>query len=77
VGGWIASGGEALARQIAAQPGVAAIVPEAVVLGVVANAARDSQPAWSLLYYALWHSHHVLGVDSSADVATVLAESAR
>lgn len=76
VGGWIAAGGERLARQIAAQPGVAALVPEAVVRQAVANAGRDSQKAWSLLYYALWHSYHVMGIDASGDIASVLEAAA-
>ena len=77
VGGWIAARGSALAAQIAAQPGVAALVPRQVVLSAVANAEQDSQPAWSLLFYALWHSYHVLGIDASGDIGTVLAEAAR
>jgi len=77
VGGWIASHGEGLARLIAAQPGVAAVVPEAVVRGAVGNAAKESQPAWSLLYYALWHSHHVMGIDAGGDIGEVLTEAAR
>ena len=32
---------------------------------------------WNLLFYALWHSHHVLGVDSSGTIEDVLAASAR
>ena len=34
-----------------------------VVRSIFASAAVDSQPAWSLMFYALWHSRHVLGVD--------------
>ncbi len=77
VGAWIQSGGTALAAQMAAQPGVAALVPRQVVMQAVANAGQHAQPAWSLLFYALWHSYHVLGIDASADIGTVLAESAR
>ncbi len=76
VGAWIAARGGALAELVAAQPGVAALVPRAVVTGAIENAGTDSQPAWSLLFYALWHSHHVLGIDSSGDIAAVL-EAAR
>ena len=32
-------------------------------------AARRGQPAWSLIFYALWHSHHVLGLDAGGSVA--------
>ncbi len=77
VGGWIAEAGEALARLVASQPGVAAVFDETVVLSVMANAGRASQPAWSLLFFALWHSHHVMGIDCSGDIGEVLAEAAR
>jgi asparagine synthase (glutamine-hydrolysing) len=77
VGGWIAGRGEALAQQIAAQPGVASVVPKEVVMNCVANAARDSQPAWSLLFYALWHSAHVMGIDPSGPIGDVLDEAGR
>ncbi len=76
VGVWIQAGGASLAAQIAAQPGVAALVPRQVVLQAVADAGREAQPAWSLLYYALWHSYHVLGIDASGDIGTVLTEAA-
>ena len=33
---------------------------------------RQGFAAWVLLFYALWHNHHVLGADASADVREVL-----
>ncbi len=77
VGGWIAQRGAALARLVAAQPGVAAMVPDDVVLQVFAQAGQESQPAWSLLHYALWHSAHVLQIDPAGDIGWVLAEAGR
>jgi asparagine synthase (glutamine-hydrolysing) len=61
VGAWIAEGGPRLAKLVARQPGVAAVIPEAEVLGVFAAAEASPQRAWSLLFYALWHRRHVLG----------------
>ncbi len=76
VGVWIAARGPALARLVARQPGVAEAVPEAEVLGVFAAAEASPQRAWSLLFYALWHTHHVLGVwPEDAAIAEYLAES--
>jgi asparagine synthase (glutamine-hydrolysing) len=43
------------------------------VRGVFEQAARRHQPAWSLLFYALWHNHHILGVSSEGDIGEVLA----
>jgi asparagine synthase (glutamine-hydrolysing) len=76
VGAWIAARGAVLAELVAAQPGVASLVRREVVLSMMDNAGRESQPAWSLLFYALWHSHHVMGIDASGDIASVL-EAAR
>ena len=77
VGGWIARRGKALADQIAMQPGVAQVVPNEVVQAVIANAAEASQPAWSLLHYALWHSVHVLGISAEGSIGEVLEEAVR
>ena len=77
VGRWMAERGEELARLVAAQPGVAAVAAQGDVGAAFARAAEAPQPAWSLLFYALWHSHHLLGVPCEGDVAQVLTEAAR
>ena len=76
VGAWIARRAERLAPLLAAQPGVAEVVGAREVLAHLANAERDGQPAWSLLYYGLWHSRHVLGRDAEGDVESVLRAAA-
>ncbi len=73
VGAWMAARGTALARLVAEQAGVAAAVPSAVVMAAFEGAAENSQRAWSLLFYGLWHAHHVMGVDPSGDIAAVLS----
>lgn len=77
IGRWMAERGEELARLVAAQPGVAAIAAQGDVGAAFARAAEAPQPAWSLLFYALWHGHHLLGVPCEGDVAQVLTEAAR
>lgn len=72
VGAWIARRGPALAQAVARQPGVAACVPADIVRGVFARANEVAQPAWSLLFYALWHQHHVVGKREGGDVLDVL-----
>jgi asparagine synthase (glutamine-hydrolysing) len=76
VGAWIAARGEKLARLVAAQPGIAACVPATIVHATFAGAAARAQPAWSLLYYALWHSHHIMGLSAEGDIGHVLAAAA-
>jgi asparagine synthase (glutamine-hydrolysing) len=44
---------------------------------VLGESAERGQPAWSLVFYALWHSHHVLGVAADGSVEEVLAAAAR
>ncbi|MBN8889185.1 MAG: asparagine synthase (glutamine-hydrolyzing) [Rhodospirillales bacterium 70-18] len=77
VGAWMQARGDLLARLVAAQPGVAAAVPAATVAAAFAAADRDSQRAWSLLFYALWHSHHVLGLPAEGDIGDTLSAAAR
>ncbi len=72
IGAWIAARGGKLAAQVAAQPGVAEALPAETVLGVFAVASATPQPAWSLLFYALWHQHHVLGHAADGDIGEVL-----
>jgi asparagine synthase (glutamine-hydrolysing) len=73
VGAWMAARADRLGELVAAQPGVAALVPATAVRAVFDRAAEHHQPAWSLLFYALWHNHHILGVPCDGDIGEVLA----
>ena len=73
VGAWMQGRSARLGRVVAQQPGVAEAVPAAVVQAAFATADRSSQPAYSLLFYALWHSHHVLGRPCEGSIDDVLA----
>lgn len=73
VGAWMAAEAERLSGLVAAEPGVAALVPAARVQAAFATAEAAPQPAWSLLFYALWHAHHGLGVACEGDIGTVLS----
>jgi asparagine synthase (glutamine-hydrolysing) len=77
MGEWIAARAGRVANLVAAQPGVAEFLPADQVRAVIGDAARRGQPAWSLIFYALWHSHHVLGLDADGAVEDVLAAAAR
>jgi asparagine synthase (glutamine-hydrolysing) len=72
VGAWMAARATELAPLVAAHPAVAGVLPEETVRAAFENAARESQPAWSLLFAALWHGHHVLGIDADGDIGEVL-----
>jgi len=77
VGGWIADRGPQLAPLLARQPGVRDVFDAATVEAIIGDARQQDQPAWSLLFYALWHSTRVLGIDPADDIGGVLAEAAR
>ena len=77
VGAWMAARAAQLAALVAGQPGLAEVLPAERIRAAFEGAARAPQPAWSLLFFALWHSHHVLGVPAEGDVGDVLAASAR
>jgi asparagine synthase (glutamine-hydrolysing) len=76
VGEWIAGRAGRLGDLVAGQPGVAAFLPPAQVRAVLDDASRHGQAAWSLVFYALWHSHHVLGVAADGSIEDVLAAAA-
>jgi asparagine synthase (glutamine-hydrolysing) len=44
---------------------------------VIGDAGRRGQAAWSLIFYALWHSHHILGVAADGSVDEVLEAAGR
>ncbi len=77
VGEWIAADGRRLGPLVAGQPGVAEICrPEAVDALFRSSGKREMQAAWTLLFYACWHQHHILGGTPQGDVHEVLGEAA-
>jgi asparagine synthase (glutamine-hydrolysing) len=77
IGRWIAARKADLASLVAGQPGIAAMVTKDDVSKVYAAPDQNAQAAWSLLFYALWHSHHVLEVAPGGAVDETLAAAAR
>ncbi len=73
VGEWIAARKDRVQALVAAQPGVAEAFSRQEVARVFSEAGKVHQPAWSLLFYALWHSHHVLGLSGDGSVEDVLS----
>jgi asparagine synthase (glutamine-hydrolysing) len=75
IGAWIAGQGARLGPLVAAQPGVAEIANPARVTALFRAAAgkREGAGAWHLLFYALWHRAHILGLPPAGDVFETLA----
>ena len=72
---WIAGKGARLAPLVAAQPGVAEACRADAVKALFADARgrRQGFAAWVLLFYALWHRRHVLGLAPAGDVFECLS----
>lgn len=77
VGAWIAQRAELLGGLAAAHPALADVLPEQQIRLTFAKAAEAPQQAWSLLFYALWHNHHILGLPSDGDIGHVLRSGVR
>ena len=75
VGEWIAKRGAQLGPLVAAQPGVREIcLPNRVEkLFTDAGEKRPGFAAWTLLFYALWHRHHIQRLPLAPDVFAALA----
>ncbi|HTC09021.1 MAG TPA: asparagine synthase (glutamine-hydrolyzing) [Acetobacteraceae bacterium] len=75
VGAWIKGRGTQLGLLVAAQPGVAEIADPAKVRSLFANIRRwrHGFACWQLLFYALWHRRHILGLPPVGDVFETLA----
>jgi len=63
VGQWIADRAPVLSDLVARQQCMQTWITRSAVDEIFANAGKESQPAWSLLFYTLWYGHHVLKVD--------------
>ena len=73
-GEWIAAEGARIGPLVAAQPGVAQRCrPEPVIALFQASGKRERFAAWTLLFFALWHQHHVLGISNDGDAFDALA----
>ncbi|MBV8455408.1 MAG: asparagine synthase (glutamine-hydrolyzing) [Acetobacteraceae bacterium] len=77
VGAWMASQGAQLGELVSGHPALAGVLPVETVRAAFANAADASQPAWSLLFTALWYGHHVLGLPADGGVLDTLAAALR
>ncbi len=74
VGEWILKDGKRLGKLVANCPAIQEIAwTEAVARLFTSNGKRAGFAAWTLLFYALWHRHHVEGVDPSGSVLDVLS----
>ncbi|HEC14649.1 MAG TPA: asparagine synthase (glutamine-hydrolyzing) [Rhodospirillales bacterium] len=79
VGAWIAGKGRELGKLVAAQPGVREACRPGTVEALFASLAggresRAGMAAWNLLFYALWHRSHILGLEKGGDAFETLAE---
>lgn len=74
VGEWILKDGKQLGRLISETAAIREIAwPDAVARLFTTGGKRAGFAAWTLLFYVLWHRHHVEGIDASGSVVEVLA----
>lgn len=74
VGEWIVNDGKRLGQLIGDCAAIQEIArPDAVARLFTSSGKRSGFAAWTLLFYALWHRHHIEGVDASGTVMEVLA----
>ena len=77
VGAWIGARATELGQLVATHPVIRGALPQMEVMAAFNRAAAEAQPAWSLLFTALWYGHHVLGVPADRDIGTALREGMR
>jgi asparagine synthase (glutamine-hydrolysing) len=75
IGAWIAARQPLIENLVARQPGIRELFPREAVACAFADLRKRHQAAWSLLFYALWHSHHVLELMSDGTVEDILAQA--
>lgn len=76
IAAWIANRGAHLGPLVARQPGIAEIAEPTKVEALFRGNASGwpgGFAAWTLLFYALWHRRHVLGLAPAGDVFETLS----
>ncbi|MBT3765892.1 MAG: asparagine synthase (glutamine-hydrolyzing) [Rhodospirillaceae bacterium] len=77
VGEWISQKGRVLGELVANQPGIQeACNVDSVPRLFQATDQKAGKAAWTLLFYALWHRAHILGLDPAGDVMETLSDHA-
>jgi len=75
VGRWIGGRSAALAPLVAGQPAIAeSCHPDAVRKLFGSRGKHVASAQWLMLFYALWHQIHIVGVKPDGDVLDTLAE---
>lgn len=77
VGMWIDAHKERLLPLLIDHPGLADMNMQPAIREIFAAPIRYPQAAWSLVFYALWHSHHVLGISGAGAIDEVLDQTRR
>ena len=73
---WLAGRGTEVGMMVADQPGIAEICrPEAVRALFADCRGKAAKAAWTLLFYALWHRRHILGLSNEGNVFSCLSET--
>lgn len=72
VGEWIASQGAKLGPLVAAQQGIFEVCDTPAIEKLFNAGAEFGKAQWTLLFYALWHQSHLMGIDMNGDVFEVL-----
>ncbi|MEX2643566.1 MAG: asparagine synthase (glutamine-hydrolyzing) [Acetobacterales bacterium] len=71
---WIGERGDRIGPMVAAQPGIAEVCwPEKVEALFRNTGKRVGFAQWVLLFYALWHQHHVAAKRADGDVFAMLS----
>jgi asparagine synthase (glutamine-hydrolysing) len=73
VGEWISAEGARIGDLVAAQPGIVELCDPSAVRAVFRTTGkRAGFSCWILLFYALWHNRHILGLTSDGNAFDAL-----
>lgn len=73
VGHWISGQGSKLGTLVAQQAGVVEVCDPDAVECLFNAGDTKGHAQWTLLFYALWHQHHIIGSDAAGGVFDVLS----
>ncbi len=76
VGHWIAAHKQKIEPLLLSHPALQKMAAEPLVKKVFLDPLENAQAAWNLTFYALWYSHHILGISAEGNIGDVLDSAA-
>ena len=75
IGQWMTIYRQRIEPHLLSHPAIAELSLQPAVRRAFADPMKNPQACWTLAFYALWHSHHILGLSGEGEIDEVLSRT--